>query len=279
MWSEAIRAAARPLRGARTDLDELVNLAKESRIVLIGEATHGTREFYDLRAELTRRLIVEHGFNGVALEADWADAAQLSAWVTGHTKGSGEHALEGFRRFPTWLWRNTSMSAIAEWLADYNRGRAKRVGIYGLDLYGVARSMLEVLAYLDTVDPQQALVARERYACLQQFGDDPYAYGYAAAVNLEARCEKAVAEQLAALAAQRTRYLSQDGVHARVAFFDASENAHVVQAAERVLPRIVSWRRQWLEPTRHAHGRHARQTRHAPRTGKNRRLGAQLTRR
>src|SRR5262245_36899679 len=167
--------------------EALEKIIGDARIVLIGESSHGTREFYEARAEITKWLIEEKGFCAVAAEADWPDAYRVNRYVRGLGEDkSADEALGGFERFPAWMWRNTVVSDFVDWLRDYNRphennGRPQ-AGFYGLDLYSLHRSMHEVISYLDTVDPKAAARARQRYACFDHASaDDGQAYGFSAA--------------------------------------------------------------------------------------------------
>jgi erythromycin esterase-like protein len=168
----------------------------DSRVVLLGEASHGTSEFYRARAEITRRLVERHGFDIVALEADWPDAACLNRYVR------GQHARPGadppFQRFPTWMWRNREMAAFTDALRAWNLGRpeARRCGVYGLDLYSLDRSMRAVIDYLDKADPAAAQAARARYGCLRPWAEDPARYGRVVLTAGHAKCEAAVLEML-----------------------------------------------------------------------------------
>src|SRR5260370_18714016 len=175
---------AHPLRGAAQDFDPLVELAEDARIVLIGEATHGTHEFYRQRAQLTKRLILEKGFVAVAAEADWPDAYRVNRYVRGIGHDSeAEESLRGFKRFPAWMWRNADVLDFVGWLREHNdqaTGYGRQVGFYGLDLYSLNHSIHAVLQYLDKVDPEAARPARYRYSCFEDFGEDAQAYEYAA---------------------------------------------------------------------------------------------------
>jgi protein-L-isoaspartate(D-aspartate) O-methyltransferase len=199
-----------------------------SRVVLLGEASHGTSEFYRARAAITRRLIECHGYTVVALEADWPDAATLDRYV--RRPDAGPSREPAFQRFPIWMWRNTDMLAFLEWLRERNRGIAEgeRVGIYGLDLYSLDASIRAVVDYLDRVDPAAARVARERYGCLTPWRASPQAYGRMALTEGYARCEEAVVQMLLDLSRKRPRYAAHDCDE----FFDASANARLVQSAE-----------------------------------------------
>ncbi|HEX7228012.1 MAG TPA: erythromycin esterase family protein, partial [Candidatus Binatia bacterium] len=195
----ALTAAARPLVGASGDYDYFVELIGDARLVLLGEATHGTHEFYRERAQITKRLIAEKGFSAVAVEADWPDAYLVNRYVRGQgTATDADDALAGFKRFPTWMWRNTEVLEFVNWLRAYNdRTRAEmKAGFYGLDLYSLYGSMAAVLSYLDKVDSAAARRARYRYSCFDQFGEDTQAYGYAASFGLTESCEREVVNQL-----------------------------------------------------------------------------------
>src|SRR6266513_2788537 len=186
--TESIREAARPLTGAPRDYDSLMELAGDARYVLLGEASHGTHEFYRERAQITKRLIQEKGFTAVAVEADWPDAYRVNRYVRGVSDGTESiEALANFQRFPTWMWRNADVLDFVGWLRAYNDTRASGatpVGFYGLDLYSLNASIVAVLGYLDKVDPEAARRARYRYACFDHFGEDTQAYGYAATVGM-----------------------------------------------------------------------------------------------
>jgi erythromycin esterase-like protein len=212
-----------------------LDLIGEARLVLLGEASHGTHEFYRERGLITRRLIAERGFRAVAAEADWPDAFRVNRYVRGTGEAaSGVEALAEFTRFPTWMWRNADVLDFVGWLRAHNERRpeAERAGFYGLDLYSLHASMAAVLAYLDTVDPVGGRRARSRYACFEQFGEDVQRYGYAAGLGLEHSCEDAVVAQLVELRRRASELASRDGRVAADAFFVAEQNARVVRNAE-----------------------------------------------
>lgn len=216
-------------------LRPLVDAIADARLVLIGEATHGTHEFYRTRAELTKSLIVERGFNLVAVEADWPDAYRVNRWVRGASKEFGaEAALDDFTRFPRWMWRNTDVVDFVRWLREHNDARSvsERVGFYGLDLYSLHRSIDAVLEYLKKVDPDAAERARSRYACFEMFGEDPQAYGYASSLGLSRDCENDVTSQLLELRRQALDYANRDGRIAADEYFFAEQNARLVANAE-----------------------------------------------
>jgi erythromycin esterase-like protein len=232
-----IRSEAVPVVNGVPDADTLRDLVGDAQVVLIGEASHGTHEFYAARADMTRWLIEELGFCAVAAEADWPDAYRVNRFVRGRSDDStAEEALRGFERFPTWMWRNTVVADFVAWLRKYNDrvGRAARqAGFYGLDLYGLQRSIAEVIAYLDRIDPAAAMRARERYACLGHFsGDEGQAYGYAAAYGAGATCEQEVVEQLVDLQQHALDYARRDGLIAHDEQFYGEQNARAVKAAE-----------------------------------------------
>ena len=201
----------------------------DARIVLLGEATHGTSEFYRARAAITRHLIVEHGFNIVAVEADWPDAARIDRYVR-HLAPAAE-ARPAFQRFPTWMWRNEEVLAFIDWLRLHNERLPpeRRAAFRGLDVYSLGASIEAVLRYLDQVDPAAARGARQRYGCLTPWQDEPAAYGWAVTHGKKDPCEDKAIEQLNELLAHRLDYLHQDGD----AFFDAAQNARIVRAAEQ----------------------------------------------
>ncbi len=219
----------------REALDELIG---DARIVLIGESSHGTHEFYEARAEITKWLIEQKGFNAVAAEADWPDAYRVNRYVRSlGGDSSAEEALRGFERFPAWMWRNVVVRDFAQWLRQHNQrcatDGARQTGFYGLDLYSLHRSMHEVIAYLDTVDPTAAARARGRYACFDHSaGDDGQAYGYAAAFGAGQSCERQAVAQLLELQRNALSYLSQDGELAEDELFYAQQNAVTVRNAE-----------------------------------------------
>jgi erythromycin esterase-like protein len=236
MLARAIAETAHPLSGSSSDLDLLLDLIGDARYVLIGEASHGTHDFYRIRAELTKRLIRDQGFTAVAAEADWPDSYRVNRHVRGiGSDGDAEEALADFRRFPQWMWRNADVLDFVGWLRAHNEhvfDPHRKVGFYGLDLYSMHASMGAVLGYLDRKDPDAARRARDRYACFDQFGDDPQEYGYAAALGLRDDCEQEVVTQLVDLQRRRGELLRSDGRLAEDDHFAAEQNARVVVNAE-----------------------------------------------
>lgn len=245
----ALARAARALSRV-TDIEPLAQLAARAEVVLLGEATHGSAEFYRCRAALTQRLIIEHGFDAIAVEADWPAALRASRYAQGISDDAdGEQALVGFERFPRWMWRNTETLALLEWLREHNRrhGPARRVGFFGLDLYSLRESMRAVLDYLDQADPPAAARARARYGCFDELADDPQAYGHAVSFGLRKDCEREVVAQLRELLDRHQRELlgaatAPDGDE----HFYAQQNARVVRNAETYYRsmfagRVESW--------------------------------------
>jgi erythromycin esterase-like protein/predicted phosphoribosyltransferase len=232
---DVVRAGARRLSGDPAQYDALLEGIGDARIVLLGEATHGTHEFYRERAFITRRLIAEKGFSAVAVEADWPDAYRINRYVRGTSADEDAvQALADFGRFPTWMWRNADVLDFIGWLRTHNETQPvdKRAGFYGLDLYSLRASTQAVLGYLDKVDPEAAGRARGRYGCFDRFGENMQEYGYAASFGLHPSCEREALTQLVELHRQRMAYASRDGRVAADEFFDAEQNARLVRSAE-----------------------------------------------
>jgi len=232
----SVRRAVYPFHGGDHDLDPILDLIGDARIVLLGEASHGTHQFYSQRAKITQRLIEEKGFLAVAVEADWPDAYQLNRYVK--SVGDGEEAIHAFRlftRFPLWMWRNTVVLDFISWLREHNERRdtgAPAVGFYGLDLYSLFGSMEAVIAYLDRVDPRAAARARHNYSCFEQFAPDSQTYGYWAGLGIGPSCEEAVIHELTDLRLHAQQYVDHGGALADDALFNAEMNAAVVKSAE-----------------------------------------------
>ncbi len=229
---ELVRETAEPLHEIRdARYGAIAERMGDCRVALIGEATHGTAEFYRIRAEITKELIQRRGFRFVAVEADWPDAARIDQYVRGFSPANG-HRWEAFSRFPTWMWRNQEVLEFIEWLREYNRhidDPRERIAFYGLDLYSMFTSIRAVLDYLDRVDPEAARIARLRYGCLTPWEGDPALYGRLAVSGRYRVCEKEVVATLTDLLKQRLRYAQQDGAR----FLDAVQNARLVASAER----------------------------------------------
>src|SRR3954470_6491833 len=234
---EGIRAAAHPITGAAHDYDPLIEFIGDATYVLLGEATHGTHEFYRARAEITKRLIQEKGFSVIAWEADWPDALRINRFIRG--RGDDRSPLESladFKRFPRWMWRNADILELVRWLRTHNDGLpsgSPKVGVYGLDLYSLYGSIESVIAYLAKVDPKAAEQARRRYACFEDFGEDPQTYGRIADVHPSFSCEQEVVAQLRELQRKTASLLSRDGRLASDELFFTKQNAVVAREAER----------------------------------------------
>jgi protein-L-isoaspartate(D-aspartate) O-methyltransferase len=248
------------------------------RIVLLGEASHGTSEFYRARAAITQRLIREHGFTIVAVEADWPDAAAVDRYVRHRGPRQGEEAP--FQRFPTWMWRNRDVAAFIGWLRKHNETARTPCGFHGLDIYNMSGSIAAVLAYLEEVDPEAARIARERYACLTPWQRDPATYGRAVLTAGYRKCEEAVVRQCRDLLEKEFAYARGTGDE----FLDAAQNARLVAAAERyyrimyyggadswnlrdthmfeTLQHLLAWRGEGAKAVVWAHNSHIGDARH-----------------
>jgi protein-L-isoaspartate(D-aspartate) O-methyltransferase len=227
-----VRETAEPIESIEDhDLGAMLDRAGASRLVLIGEATHGTSEFYRMRARITRELFRTRGFRIVAVEADWPDARRVNRYVRALPDGHRPEA-PAFARFPTWMWRNHETWAFVEWLRTFNaeaREPARQADFYGLDLYSLFASIRSVLEYLERVDPPAARLARERYSCLTPWQSDPQAYGHAAISGRYRVCEKEAVAMLRDMLGRELEYAERDGER----FLDAAENARLVADAER----------------------------------------------
>jgi erythromycin esterase-like protein len=233
---ETVRRAAHPLTGAATDLDPILQLVGDTRFVLLGEASHGTAEFYAVRAEITRRLIVENGFTAVAIEGDWPDSYNVNRYVRGASDArNADEALAGFERYPVWMWRNHVVLDFVEWLRQFNDAQTDplaKVGFYGLDLYSLYNSIDAVLRYLEQVDPAAAQRARERYSCFEHFHQDSQRYGYATTFGGVEPCEADTVAQLVELREHAAQYMRSGTLLADDEYFFAEQNALVARDAE-----------------------------------------------
>ena len=270
----AVQRHAVALAGSVAEDEGLFELLANARFALIGEASHGSDDFYRERAALTRRLIVERRLDAVAIEADWPDAYRVNRYVRGiGDDASAAAALADFERFPTWMWRNTVVLEFVEWLRAHNAAlpRDAQVGFYGLDLYSLFTSIQAVLAYLDRVDPTAARRARDRYSCFKRFAENNQTYDYATRFDLETSCEQAVLAQLRELVAKGgevSRGLADGDADA---FFHAEQNARLVKNAEAYYramfsSRVSSWnlRDRHMAETLDALGAHLARRRNRP---------------
>ncbi len=240
-----------PRRTTRLRSDAVLDACGDAHFVLIGEASHGTHEFYAERAEITRRLIEEKGFRAVAVEGDWADAYRVNRFVRARSDDqTAEESLRGFQRFPTWMWRNTVVLDFVGWLRERNDRAARRdvdkAGFYGLDLYGMFRSMEEIVAYLQRVDPTAAERARERFACFDSYADDAQNYAYAAAFGAGPSCEQEVMDQLVEIERLAAEAARREGDAADDDIFNTLQNVRSIKDAEEYYRtmfggRVSSW--------------------------------------
>jgi erythromycin esterase-like protein len=200
----------------------------DARVVLLGEASHGTSEFYRARAAISRRLIERHGFNIVAVEADWPDAATIDRYVRHRQPREGD--MRAFERFPTWMWRNEEVDAFIRWMRDHNQGRAyeQMCGFYGLDLYNLSGSMEAVIDFLEREDPELARLAHRRYGCLEPWAEEPQLYGRNALLEGYARCEVGVVQMLKDLLQKQIDCFAEECDE----WLDAQANARLVKDAE-----------------------------------------------
>jgi erythromycin esterase-like protein len=237
--ARAIGEVAHPLADPSGNGDEyapLLDLVGDARLVLLGEASHGTHEFYRERAQITKLLIQRKGFAGVAAEADWPDAYRTNRFVRGRSDDqSSTEALGDFRRFPHWMWRNADVLDFVGWLRAHNDALppgAPQAGFFGMDLYSLYTSIEAVIAYLDRVDPDAAKRARARYACFETFEKDERSYGHATGTGGTEPCEDDVVKQLVDLRQRAAEYAARDGRVAAEEYFSAEQNARLAKNAE-----------------------------------------------
>ncbi|MGZ3504868.1 MAG: erythromycin esterase family protein [Vulcanimicrobiaceae bacterium] len=225
-----------PLQGGIRDYDGLLHTIGEAQFVLIGEATHGTHEFYRMRAEITQRLIAERDFMAVCIEGDWPDAYRVNRYVRGAADDAeAVEALGEFKRFPTWMWRNAEVLDFVSWLREFNDrvpAGERKTGFYGLDLYSMYASIDAVIHYLEKVDPQAAQRAKQRYACLESFQAETGAYAYALLAGLQPSCRQQVIDELLEIQRRASTYAKLDGRVAEDEYFYAEQNARIVANAE-----------------------------------------------
>ncbi|MEZ4569802.1 MAG: erythromycin esterase family protein [Thermomicrobiales bacterium] len=235
--ADAISRASHPLLAGEPDYEPLTDLIGDAPYVLLGEASHGTDEFYRERAEITKRLVESGRVQAIAVEADWPDAYRVNCYVQHASDDTNaDEALADFQRFPTWMWRNEIVRDFVEWLRNHNaslRDGERKVGFYGLDLYSLSRSAEAVITYLDDVDPAAAQRARKRYGCFEYFANNDQAYGYSASTGVSEPCEDEVVEQLLDLQSRTAAIVAADGHLAEDRAFYAEQNARLVIDAER----------------------------------------------
>jgi erythromycin esterase-like protein len=232
----ALRESAVPLTGTPDDFRILMRRVGNAPVVLIGGASHGTHEFYRIRAQITKRLIAEKGFNAVAIEGDWPDAYRVNRFVRGRgTDPDASLALAGFRRFPQWMWRNADVLDFVGWLRAYNDALPpmSRVGFYGLDLYSLHASMGAVVQFLSVVDPEAARRAIARYACASGCEGDLQRHGPATSLGVRPSREREVVAQLVELRRAAAAYAQRDDRVAPDDLFFAERNAEVIASAEQ----------------------------------------------
>ena len=220
---------------SRENVARVIDRLLPARVFMLGEASHGTHDFYHFRSCITKHLIEKYGLNAVAIEGDWPDAYRVNRFVRGEGPDQDANAaLSGFERFPGWMWRNTEVLSFVRWLRRWNDRHPKnKVGFYGLDLYSLNSSVQAVVRYLDKVDPEAARRARARYACFDHFAGDTHAYGYAVSAGIVESCEDAVVKQLIDLKRRAREYANLDGRIAEEEFFFAEQNARLAQNAEQ----------------------------------------------
>jgi erythromycin esterase len=234
--TQALRERAYPLREPE-DLDPLLERIGDAHCVLLGEASHGTSEYYTWRARISRRLIWDKGFSFIAVEGDWPDCYEVNRYVKGYrdSGNSAREVLEAFERWPTWMWANEEILELAEWLSGHNDGLSEegRVGFYGLDVYSLWESMEAVIEYLERVDPEAIDTAQRAYKCFEPYGEDVREYARVTAF-VPTSCEEEVVEMLSELRNRLPEY--RDDPESR---FSAEQNALVVRDAERYYRAMV----------------------------------------
>jgi erythromycin esterase-like protein len=232
---QRLRALVQPLEGGSSDVNPVLETCANARYVLLGEATHGTHEFYRMRAQITKRLIERHGFSGVAIEGDWPDANRVHRYVCGSDgDASALEALGAFDRFPIWMWRNADVLDFVGWLRTHNDALPpeRKAGFYGLDLYSMYRSMAAVITYLESVDPRAAECAKERYGCFDRFGADVEQYARSVGSGLSKSCRDESLAQLLEMQQRTFARASADAANEAERRFVAKQNARVVAGAE-----------------------------------------------
>lgn len=233
---EIIDDSIKPLNLQNEPYDALLEDIGESRFVMLGESSHGTREFYEARIKITERLIKEHGFMAVAIEGDWPTVHNIHRYLQGDVEYSDPaRSLDGFTHFPTWMWRNASMPPFLSRIKEYNDKLPTpkdKIGFYGLDLYSLHASIQAVINFLEKVDPEAEIRAKERYACFDYRDIDPQNYGYLTKIGMKKSCINEAAAELVELQRNSFSYLKKDGISTEDAYFFATQNARLVKNAE-----------------------------------------------
>ena len=217
------------------DFEKLIEVLKNHKIIMLGESTHGTHEFYKARIELTKELIKNHKITAITLEGDWPSVYKINKYVQGSSpKDTAFSSLSSIDQFPLWMWRNKDFLEFVIWLYEHNTQleQKNRIGIFGLDLYSLHKSALEVIKYLEKVDPKESELAKQRYNCFDKFGFDMQNYGYLTTQNLAPDCQKEIVEQLVSLQEKSHEYLKDDGFVKQEELFCAEQNSIVVKNAE-----------------------------------------------
>jgi len=230
---QALNKAIRPF--SDDQIGHLLEDIGDARVVLIGEASHGSHEFYQSRIAITKQLIEKKGFMAVAIEGDWPDTYPVYRYLQGKGElGDSQHALDAFKRYPKWMWRNTTIPPFLQWLRAHNDrlSGSNKIGFYGLDLYSLNASIQAVLGYLAKVDPEAAEKARRRYTCFDHLKPDPQSYGYLTSSGLKKACIKEVVAQLLEIQHHALDYIKKDGLEGADEYFYALQNARVIKNAE-----------------------------------------------
>ncbi len=233
---QVLDEAIEPLTGEKDQYDNLLNRIGDARFVLLGEASHGTHEFYQSRIEISRQLILKKGFMAIAIEGDWPDVYPIHRFIKGTGADKPEEALEKFKRFPQWMWRNTTIPPFISWLREHNEtlsDASQKIGFYGMDLYSLNASIEAVISYLKKVDPDAAEKAKIRYGCFDSLGVDPQTYGYLTKLGIKKNCIKEALDQLLEMQHKSFDYLKENSITDEDAYFYATQNARLVKNAER----------------------------------------------
>ncbi|KAI0335983.1 hypothetical protein GY45DRAFT_1316007 [Cubamyces sp. BRFM 1775] len=261
---ELFGAHAHRLSWSSSSYDPIINAIGDAQVVLIGDGSHGTYEFYAHRANLTQRLIEEKGFTAIAVEADWPDAFRINRYIHGGALGdstkikNARDSLAEFERFPKWMWKNEVMPPFIAYLKQHNErilnetnDPSETVSFYGMDLYSLHRSAQQVIEYLEKVDPEGAKAARKRYNCFERFGEDTMRYAYETQFGLKKDCHREVIENLKNLLVNRHKILEHElgrdaNGHPHEEQFVAEMNALVVKDAEEyyrtmMTEDVLSW--------------------------------------